>query len=133
MSNINFSGSDEQLFNELTPEQSSVIEGGGLLYITGIQAIHAGADTTDSDDTYITVNGRKIWGDVGMSTGQYAGVELGVKFDGSAAINLFDYDDWFNGADDSMGGFTVSGPTNGPVIGQTWGGGSTYNVYYQVY
>ncbi len=68
-----------------------------------------------------------------MSTGQYAGVELGVRFDGSASIALFDADGGLNGSDDYMGGFTASGATNGQAVARVSGGGSTYDVYYEVY
>ena len=127
--------SSEQLFTELTPEQAAVIEGGVFLLVDGIQAIRAGADGFPSgkDDTYITVNGQRLTGEIGMSTGDYASVNRGIGFDGSARLELFDADGFLNGKDDNMGGFTVTGPTNGPAIARVSGSGSTYDVYYRVF
>ncbi|MEH2211417.1 hypothetical protein [Nostoc sp.] len=124
----------ENLFTELTSEQSSAIEGGGFLLIDGFQIINAGADSTSGDDPYITVNGQTLAGrfdDVG--TGQYIAVNRGLGFDGLANVNFFDYDDFFNGGDDYLGGFTVTGATNGQNVTQVSGGGSTYDVYYRVF
>jgi hypothetical protein len=67
----------EQLFSELTPAEAAVVEGGLRLTIDRIQAIRAGADPIGADDTYITVNGTKIWGDYSMTTGQTRSVNRG--------------------------------------------------------
>ena len=125
---------DEQLFAQLTPEEGAVIEGGGgFLLIDQLQAINAGADTFGDDDTYITVNGSKLWGSEGFSTGKTIGVNRGLGVDFPTRIELFDEDGFLNGSDDSLGGFTVNGPTNGTAITRVSGGGSTYDVYYRVF
>ncbi|MEH2145896.1 hypothetical protein [Nostoc sp.] len=123
-----------QLFAQLTPEEGAVIEGGGgVLIIDQLQAIKANADTFGDDDTYITVNGSKLWGPGGFSTGQTSGVNRGLGVDFPTRVELFDEDGFLNGSDDSLGGFTVNGPTNGTAITRVSGSGSTYDVYYRVF
>ncbi|MHC5775636.1 hypothetical protein [Nostoc sp.] len=125
---------DEQLFAQLTPEEGAVIEGGAFLLIDQLQAIKADADTFGDDDTYITVNGSKLWGPDSFSTGQTSGVNRGLGVDFPARIELFDEDGGFNGSDDSLGGFTINGSTNGAAaIARVSGGGSIYDVYYRVF
>ncbi|MEH2166125.1 MAG: hypothetical protein V7K41_05510 [Nostoc sp.] len=130
-----FSINDEQLFSQLTPDEGAVIEGGGgFLIIDQLQAINAGADTFNDDDTYITVNGSRLWGASGFSTGTTSGVNRGLGVDFPTNIALFDEDDgFFGGDDDYLGGFTVNGPTNGQAITRVSGSGSTYDVYYRVF
>jgi len=122
----------EQLFSELTPAEAAVVEGGFRLTIDRIQAIKAGADLVGADDTYITVNGTKIWGNASMTTGQARNVKRGYTGPGSSAqVQLFD-SDWPS-RDDSMGGFTA-GNTNGALRRvRVSGSGSTYDVYYRGY
>ncbi|MEH2417296.1 hypothetical protein [Nostoc sp.] len=124
---------EEQLFAQLTPEEGAVIEGGGFLLIEQLQAIKANADTFDDDDTYITVNGSKLWGTEGFSTGKTSGVNRGLGVNFPTRIELFDEDGGFNGSDDSLGGFTVNGATNGTAIARVSGSGSIYDVYYRVF
>ncbi|WP_100904466.1 hypothetical protein [Nostoc flagelliforme] len=129
----------EQLFTELTPEQAAVIEGGVALFliVDGLQAIKAGADgfPSGNDDTYLTVNGRQLGGEIGFTTGQYSTIGLGATFGigNSARVELFDADSGFNGKDDNLGGFTVTGTTNGQVKTRVSGSGSIYDVYYRVF
>ncbi len=135
MSTLNALNSiDEQLFTDLTAEQSAIVEGGKFLYIQGIQAINAGADTFGADETYMTFTdstGKKsALNETSMSTGSYKAVNFGTPFDGVGSIQLFD-SDW--GSDDYMGGFTVSAATNGTAIRRVSGSGSTYDVYYSVF
>lgn len=122
----------EQLFSELTPAEAAVVEGGLRLTIQRIQAIKAGADSLSNDDTYITVNGTKIWGDYGMNSGQTRLVNRSRTTPGSSArVQLFDAD-WPD-SDDSMGGFTA-GNTNGALTrARVSGSGSTYDVYYRAF
>jgi hypothetical protein len=122
----------EQLFSELTPAEAAVVEGGFRVVIDRIQAIRAGADPVGADDTYITVNGRKIWGEYSMTTGQTRLVNRSRTTPGSSArVQLFDAD-WPD-SDDSMGGFTA-GNTNGALTrARVNGSGSTYYVYYRGY
>jgi preprotein translocase subunit YajC len=122
----------EQLFTELTPAEAAVVEGGLRLTIDRIQAIKAGADSLSNDDTYITVNGTKIWGNYGMNSGQTRLVDQSRTIRGSSArVELFDAD-WPD-SDDSMGGFTA-GNTNGRQLrARVSGSGSTYDIYYRGY
>lgn len=124
---------NQQMFAEITPQQAETVEGGAFLLINSIQAIKAGADLVGKDEAYITVNGGRIFGPKGMDSGDSANVNRGLGFDGSARIELFDEDGFFNGSDDNMGGFTVSGATNGQVRRRVSGSGSTYDVFYQVF
>jgi hypothetical protein len=123
----------EQLFSELTPAEAAVVEGGVRVVIDRIQAIKAGADPVGADDTYITVNGHKIWGNYSMTTGQTRFVGKSYTAPGSSAqVRLFD-DDGRWSRDDQMGGFAAVN-TNGvltPV--RVSGSGSTYDVYYRGY
>lgn len=122
---------NEQLFSELTPAEAAVIEGGIGLYIDRIQAIKTGADPGNPDDTYITVNGTKIWGNYSMTTGQSRDVNKTITRNGSSArVELFDDD---RNADDGLGGFTARN-TNGVLTrARVSGGGSIYDVYYTAF
>ncbi|NJL09811.1 MAG: hypothetical protein HC908_05310 [Calothrix sp. SM1_7_51] len=126
----NFVVSPEELFTELTPEEGAIIEGGKSVLIRKIQAIKAGADTFSADDTYITIGGKKVWGEKSMTTGQSREVYERRYFNGSTRVALFDED---LGRDDQLGSFTVSGATNGTAIARVSGSGSSYDVYYQVF
>jgi hypothetical protein len=125
---------DTELLTDLTVEQASIVEGGLFLYIQGIQAITAGADSFGDDDTYISYTdsrGKKTaLGETGMSSGEYKDVSFGTPVFGTGSIQLFD-SDW--GRDDSLGGFRVTGPTNGQVVQRVSGSGSTYDVFYSVF
>lgn len=134
MSNFNTNTTSAQLFTDLTHEEGAAVAGGAFLYIDSIQALNAGADTIGKDDTYITVNGTKIWGDKGFSTGDTHKVEIGKPINGSTSVRLFDSDGFLNGKDDYMGGFSVSAQstTNGLTTMTVSGGGSKYEVYYQI-
>lgn len=121
-----------ELFTELTPEEAAVLEGGLSLYIDKIEAIRTNSDVVGKDDTYIKVNGNKIWGGkkgVSMNAGQTKGVEKSVSFDRSATIDLFDRDP---GDDDFIGAFTVNTVTGGPTVATVGGDSSLYRVFYQV-
>ena len=118
------------LLTELTDEQAATVEGGLFVLITGLQAIKAGADWIGNDDTYLTVDGKKIWGSQDFSTGTYRSVNRGLDVGSIGRIDLFDADP---GRDDNMGGFTVSSATNGVARARVSGSGSTYDVYYQAF
>jgi hypothetical protein len=131
----------EQLFAELTPKQAALIQGGArttTVYQFELQTIHAvqaGADTLSGDDTFVNVDGRKVFGPSGFSTGSYGDVgyrrELQEGY--SLTIDLFDEDDFLNGDNDYLGGLTVAVyPTNGTVSQRVSGGGSTYDIYYSI-
>ncbi|WP_424094527.1 hypothetical protein [Moorena producens] len=91
MSTIDKITAAEELFTELTPEQGAMVEGGATVtgeisvFIDKIQSIKAGADLIGKDDTYMTINGNKIWGDKSFSTGQTRGVNLGTSTPGAFA------------------------------------------------
>lgn len=121
----------EELFTELTPAEAAVVEGGVRVVIDRIQAIKAGADPVGADDTYITVNGDKIWGNYSMTTGQTAFVGKSYTAPGSSAqVRLFDADPWPN-RDDQMGGFTAVNTRGVLTPVRVSGSGSTYDVYYR--
>lgn len=120
---------DSTLLTDLTAEQSAIVEGGKTLTIHSIEAASAGADVAGADDTYIKVDSNKIWGVTSMSDGSHKTVNFSKDFTYATSISLFD-EDW--GADDYMGGFSVSNLTHGVKAKQVSGGGSTYNVYYEV-
>jgi hypothetical protein len=135
MSSINqLATIDTALLTDLTVEQSAIVEGGLFLYIQGIQAVTAGADTFGADDTYVSYTdamGKKTaLSETGMSTGTYRNVNFGTPVFGTGSVQLFD-SDW--GRDDSLGGFRVTGPTNGQVVQRVSGSGSTYDVFYSVF
>ncbi|MGB7442758.1 MAG: hypothetical protein WA919_16970 [Coleofasciculaceae cyanobacterium] len=142
MSNINqftsnpdlSSVSDEQLFTELTPEESAVVEGGAFVRIHSLRAIRAGADGFfgGDDDTYIEIGGNRVWGVRRFRTGDWFDVQRGRDFEHVANIEIFDNDRWPN-PDDPMGSFTVGNtPTNGVRGRRVHGSGSIYDVYYSV-
>ena len=108
-----------------------------LLTIHSIKCLNNGADSFGPDDTYIEVNGRRIWGDYNMKRGQTRSVDISIKRDFPANpkqtqdlypwIELYDLDNSWS-RNDSMGGFNA-------VLGrermqQVHGSGSTYEVYY---
>lgn len=136
MSNLNVLNSiDEQLFTELTAEQSEMVEGGKFLYIESITCNYAGADPESKDDTYMKLvdasGSTTVLGETGMSTGSTKMVNFGKPFEGSAQLSLYDSDWWY---DDFMGSIDVSTPTNQVVTAQTnWQGGSQYSIRYAVY
>lgn len=121
-----------ELFTELTPEEAAVLEGGLSLTIDSIEAIWTNSDAVGRDDTYIKVNGNKIWGGkkgVSMRAGDTKSVNQSVSFDGSTTIDLFDRDP---GKDDFIGGFTVNKVTGGTAVATVGGDSSIYRVFYQV-
>ena len=119
----------EQLFSELTPAEAAVVEGGLRLTIDRIQAIKAGADFLNRDDTYITVNGTKIWGEQNMSTGQIRNVNRSFTGSGSSLrVELFDADP---GNDDRLGGFNAVNTRGVERRVRVSGSGSTYDVFYR--
>jgi hypothetical protein len=102
------------------------------LTIHSIKCINNSADLLNGpDDTYIKINGTKVWGDYNMSSGQTRSVDLFVINRPSIfmpRVELFDKDGWGN--DDPLGAFTPI-ETNGMIrMEQVHGSGSTYEVYY---
>lgn len=105
-----------------------------FLLIESIQAVRADADTFGDDDTYITVNGDRIFGPVGLGSGRSKSVNRGLGVSGTARVELFDEDGLFNGGDDSLGGFTITQATNNEQkVQRVSGSGSIYNVFYRAF
>jgi hypothetical protein len=105
----------------------------GSLTIHSIKCLRANADYFGPDDTYITVNGRKIWGDYNMKRGRTRSVNSHYQspFATEAVrVELLDYD--WSGAHDKLGGFFAV-RTNGVVKKQVQGSGSIYEVYYSAW
>ena len=120
----------EQLFTELTPAEAAVVEGGIRLTIDRIQAIKAGADFIGADDTYITVNGKKIAGDFTMTTGLTQLVNKSITTPGSSAVvRLWDNDPL--NPDDLLGVFAAVNTNGRQRQVRLSGSGSIYNVYYR--
>jgi len=133
MSTIDKITANQELFTELTPEQGAMVEGGLFIFIDQIQAIKAGADLIGKDDTYITINGNKLWGDKSFSTGQTRTVNIGTSTPASfARIELFDKDGFLN-RDDPMGGFTAFNTFGSQQIMRVSGSGSIYDIYYRAF
>ena len=131
MSNINKITANEQLFTELTPDQATVVEGGARLYIEKIKALKVGADPTGADDTFIRVNGRKIWGDHGMKKNRTRGVNYSEDYTNNPEVALWDEDGWWSG-DEFLGSFIASPGDNflGDQGREVSGSGSKYEVFY---
>lgn len=125
---------NDELFTELTPEEGAVIEGGLFTLVSTIQAIEADADFFSDDDTYITINGDKLWGPKSFSTGQTRTVNRGLETSGfSARVQLFDEDGFLAGSDDPMGGFTAYNTFGFQRRARVSGSGSTYDIYYRTF
>lgn len=123
----------EQLFTNLTPEEASILEGGYNLYVSSIVCLKDGADTFSGDDVYANVTVDDITSrlDVGgMKAGDGKNLGWDFSFGGNAVISFFDSDS--PDSDDALGGFSVSGPTNGIQRNIITGSGSTYRVSYSV-
>jgi hypothetical protein len=103
------------------------------LTIHSIKCIKANGDPTGPDDTYIKVNGEKIWGDYNMNNGRTRSVDRSVDaVPGSAPwVELFDDDHGWS-RDDWMGGFTAVSTHGFQKMQLVEGGGSIYEVYYSL-
>ena len=124
----------ESLCSDLSDEQASTVQGGLTVNVTGIQAIKADADTGwwwKDDDVYMTINGRKVYGNQSFKTGTFRKLNVSRNVGATGRIQLFDDDNVFTG-DDSLGGFTVSKPTKDGRA-RISGSGSIYDVYYRAF
>lgn len=125
----------ESLCSDLTDEQASTVQGGLTVKIKKIQAIRAGADGglfPNDDDTYMTIDGTKVYGPKDFNTGttRYMNIKRNVGKIGR--IELFDKDGALRGRDDSLGGFSVFYPRKDGRA-RVSGSGSTYDIFYDVY
>ncbi len=125
----------EQLFTELTPEEGAIIKGGATLKLTRIYAHKAGADGDGSDELYINMKtidfNTRIWGTQQMFSERGIDFVDETPFRGDAIVTLYDNDKWPN-PDDRIGSFDVSAYRPGPAMANVVGGGSNYDVYYEV-
>lgn len=126
------SGTNHELFTELSSDQAATVEGGLTVTITKIQCLKAGADgfLGGGDDLYVKGDGGFLHGRTfGMKSAQTRTINL--KFFSSrnaAAIDLFDSDT--SSQDDFLGGFSANS-TGGQVFSkQVSGSGSRYRIFY---
>jgi hypothetical protein len=116
----------ESLFTELTADQAQMLEGGKRINILQVRCIQAGGG---SDNLSFDINrerqnsGRTIF----MRTDSVANVGIGVNFNGTANVILFDN---HTRVRRPVGSFSAS--SNGQQTQRVSGGGSTYDVTYQV-
>jgi hypothetical protein len=111
--------------------------GYGRLIIHSIKCLKNGADIVGPDDTFITVNGIRRWGDYNMSTGQTRSVNYDVNVNYAFQspgeyplwIQLFDDDTGWS-RPDPVGGFAPVETNGTAVTQQVQGCGSIYEVYY---
>jgi len=103
------------------------------LTIHSITCIKANGDPTGPDDTYIKVNGERIWGDYNMNNGRTRSVDRSVDALSNSApwVELFDCDNGWS-RDDWMGGFTAVNTRGRETMQLVEGGGSIYEVYYSL-
>jgi hypothetical protein len=110
-----------------------------ILQVVSLKCIKAGADPYpgDADDTYIKVNGQKIWSH-DFNTNDFFQVSHNpVHFAYNTQIELWDDDTWPN-PDDRMGSIIVTGNPNAPVGEPVFneitlsGSGSQYLLSYQI-
>jgi hypothetical protein len=102
------------------------------LKIHSIRCLVANKDPIGPDDTYIEVNGSRIWGDYNMYQWWHRAVDYSVdipQYSSLPWIELFDDDNGWSG-NDSIGGFTPK-DTGGRETMQLVGFGS-YEVYYSL-
>lgn len=99
--------------------------------IHSIKCLKANGDPTGPDDTYIKINGRKIWGDYNMNNGRARSVDRSVDTPSNSTswVELFDDDNGWS-RDDSMGGFTPINTGGFQRMQLVEGSGSIYEVYY---
>ena len=129
----------QNLCTELTDEQASTVRGGRKLTIKRIQAVKANADPgflggslfSSDDDTYLTVDGKQIFGPKQFATGTSLTVNRSVEVGDTATIRAFDEDSFLRFGDDPLGSATVSKATTGGVATLS-GSGSTYEVFYSL-
>jgi hypothetical protein len=106
--------------------------GTSKLKIHSIRCTLANADPIGPDDTYIEINGCRIWGDYNMRDWWWRSVDYSVEIPEYSAmpwVELFDADHGWS-SDDSLGGFTPQANTGGRETMQRVG---NYEVYYSSY
>lgn len=135
---------NSQLFTELTAEQASAIAGGATLILHKVTAIRAREDVNwargNGDDLYLKVNGSKVFGTVDdVDSGETVNINKNISFNGTANLQLFDDDPWYDpSGDDLIGSLSVGAtPTGGQRtvrVGAPWYNPlkSAYDVTYSV-
>ncbi|AFY93338.1 MULTISPECIES: hypothetical protein [Chamaesiphon] len=114
----------ESLFTELTADQAQMLEGGKRINILLVRCIQAGggSDNLSFDINRERQNFRRF-----MRTDSVANVGIGVNFNGTANVVLFDNHSLVRRP---VGSFSAS--SNGQQTQRVSAGGSTYDVTYQV-
>jgi hypothetical protein len=90
-------------------------------------------EDSGTDEAYLIVDGRHIWGPTSMSAGQGKTVNYQKNFVNSVEIKLFDQDGPFDN-DDSLGTITVASDLKGKgeQTRQFTGDGAKYTLYFFV-
>lgn len=117
----------EQLFTELTDEQSAVVEGGATFFVESIRAFNA----SKQDDLYMKVNGVKIISSKDINSNETRHVNKGQEFTSSARVQLWDDDRWPNGDDKLSTRYFSSTPRSGHY--DVTGKGYHYRVNYRIF
>jgi hypothetical protein len=102
------------------------------LTIHSIKCIWANGDPTGPDDTYIEIDGRKIWGDYNMNDGRTRSVDyyfVNTLLNPTTWVELFDDDHGWS-RDDSMGGFNPVNTRGQETMQLVERGICLYEVYY---
>jgi hypothetical protein len=125
----------------LTGTASNHYRSFGTLIINRIKCLKNGADRFGPDDTYITINGKRVWGDYNMKRGRTRSVNhyskrdlnnpnnWGTPTNSNPVIELFDLDNSWS-ADELMGRFAPGDTFGMERKQQVRGNGSIYEVYY---
>ena len=126
---------NDRLFTELTPEQAAVVEGGNSsIYIERIVCLKAGADPRGADDTYVSINGRKVLDEYNMATNRERAVHQTFYNNGSISVKLWDEDGRWS-KDDLVGHMQMTQKGNYDYLhdGFTLSarGGSKYKIYFK--
>lgn len=107
--------------------------GARKLKIHSITCLFADKDPVGPDDTYIEINGNRVWGDYNMQSGRQRAVNYSVdipQYSSVPWVELFDDDNHWS-SNDSIGGFTPK-DTGGRETMEKVGYGGSYLVYYSL-
>ncbi len=107
--------------------------GARKLKIHSITCRFADKDPIGPDDTYIEINGSRVWGDYNMLQWWHRAVDYSVdipQYSSVPWVELFDDDNGWS-SNDSIGGFTPK-DTGGRETMEIVGAGGSYLVYYSL-